>query len=306
MKSPKKFSDTSTRVLETLKILAKDNASINDIIKHFEKIDPNNRIYTNEVILKYINTLKVFGLKFIKQKDKYVLLNQPLQFDFTKKELETIYLLEKSVSLIPEERIQEETHKFLQELEKRFSEGTKMLAHNVIQPKMINLEFSYDKYAKEIKEYEKYCIEGQKLKIIYKDANKSDISIVAEPNEIRYKKHNVYLSIYNPLSAQIQDIDFDDIIEIKQLPLRTNPTNLLSTATFILKGPLAKSYTIHKEERLLQVKPDGSIVLLNQKEDKTALLRRLMRYGANCEIISPKSLREEMIKMVDSTLKNYI
>ena len=144
-----------------------------------------------------------------------------------------------------------------------------------------------------------------KLKITYKNDPDAEISIIAEPNEIKYKKNKVYFSIYNPLSAQIQDIDLNDIIEIKQLPLKLNPTNMLSTTTFCLKGALAKSYTLHEGERLLQIKTDGSTVILNQKEDKTLLLKRLMRYSANCELIAPKSLREKMIKMIEETLAHY-
>ncbi len=95
MKTAKKTGDASVRVLDTLKFLSKNSASIQDIIKYFEKIDQNNRTYTNEVILKYINTLKVFGFRFAKEKDKYVLLNTPEQFEFNEKDLNSIYLIEK-------------------------------------------------------------------------------------------------------------------------------------------------------------------------------------------------------------------
>ena len=119
MKTSKKTSDTSVRVLETLKILSKDSASIQDIINYFEKFDPNNRVYTNEVILKYINTLKVFGFRFVKKKDKYILLNTPHQFDFNEDNLKAISLIEKFSEFLPEENIKKEIDEFLQELEKR-------------------------------------------------------------------------------------------------------------------------------------------------------------------------------------------
>lgn len=68
MKKVKKIGDTSVRVLETLKFLSQDKLAIQEILKQFEKVDPNNKIYTSEAILKYINTLKVFGFRFIKKK----------------------------------------------------------------------------------------------------------------------------------------------------------------------------------------------------------------------------------------------
>lgn len=305
MKTIKKTCDTSIRVLETLKILYKESASIQDIINYFEKFDPNNRIYTNEVILKYINTLKVFGFRFIKEKDKYVLLNVPSQFDFDEKDLKAIYLIEKFSELLPEERIKAELSRFLRELEKRFSDNTKLLSHNIVKPEFINLEIDYSKYSKQIKKYEQYCIDGQRLKITYKNQNRVETSVMVEPSEIKYRGNEVYLSVYNSVSAQIQDINFNSILKVEQLPLKSNPKSMLASVTFQLKGRLAKSYKLHEGEKLLQMKTDGSIIILNQKEDQILLLKRLMRYGENCEVISPKNLREEMKQMIKATLSNY-
>lgn len=301
----KKTSDTSIRVLETLKFLYKNSASIQDIIFYFEKLDPYNRIYTNEVILKYINTLKVFGFRFLKEKDKYVILNVPNQLDFDKNDLKAIYLIEKFSELLPEERIKTEINKFMQELEKRLSDNTRLLSHRITKPDYINLEFDYSKYAEQIKEYEKYCIEGQRLKITFKNQNHTDTTAMVEPNDIKYRGNEVYLCVYNPASAQIQDINFNSILQIEQLPLKSNSQGMLSSVTFQLKDRLAKVYKLHEGEKLLQIKSDSSIVILNQKEDRVMLLKRLMRYGENCEVISPKNLREEMKQMIHSTLKNY-
>lgn len=304
MRVSKKVSETSIRVLETLKILSKGSASIQDIIHHFEKINPNNRIYTNEVILKYINTLKVFGFKFIKEKDKYVLLNTPVQFEFDENDLKAICLVENLSKEFPEEKVKTEIAKFLQELEKMFSDSTKVRSHNFTRVDYKNKEFSNRKYLDQIKEYEKYCLGGQRLKITY-TKNKAETSVMVEPCEIKYLNNEVYLSVYNPVSAQIQDINFNLIIKIEQLPLKSNFTNMYSSVTFLLKDRLAKAYELHESESLLQMKSDGKIVILNRKEDRVLLMKRLMRYGENCEVISPKSLREDMKQMVKSTLSNY-
>lgn len=305
MKTIKKTCDTSIRVLETLKVLYKGSASIQDIIHHFEKFDPNNRIYTNEVILKYINTLKVFGFRFIKEKDKYVLLNLPSQFDFNEKDLRSMYLIEEFSEFLPEERLKAELDKFLQELEKRFSDNTRLLSHSITKPNFSNLEIDYSKYSEKIKEYEQYCIDGQRLKITYRNQNRVETSIMVEPNEIKYRGNEVYLSVYNSISAQIQDINFNSIFKIEQLPLKSNPKSMLSSVTFQLKDRLAKNYKLHEGEKLLQIKNDDSIIILNQKEDRILLLKRLMRYGENCEVISPKTLREDMKQMIKETLSNY-
>lgn len=305
MQKFKKFSDTSVRVLETLKFLTQKSASIQDIIRHFEKIDPNNRTYTNEVILKYINTLKVSGYRFIKQKDKYTLLNTPQQFNFDRNDLKAIYLIEKFAGLFPEERVKTEINQFLQNLEKHFSDNTRILSHNMSKPSFVNIEFDCCKHLSQIKEYEKYCIDKQRLKITYKNNSKTAISIMVEPNEIKYIENGIYLSVYNPLSARIQDIDFNSIQKVEQLPSKSNPNNMFSSTTFELKDTLAKRYKLREGEKLLQIKSDGNIVVLNKREDSTLLLKRLMRYGENCEVLSPKNAREEIKEIIRATLLNY-
>lgn len=283
MQKYKKISDTSIRVLETLKLLFDHGVSIQDIIHHFQKTDPHNRIYTNEVILKYINTLKVFGFKFGKEKDKYILLNSPEQFNFNENDLKAIYLIKSAVAAIHEHEINADINK------SEFS----------------SLEFNFKNYSEQIKKYEKYIVDRQRLKITYKNQNKKENSIMVEPNEIKYKDNEVYFSVYNPVSAQILDLNFNSIINVEQLPLKSNQMNMFSSVTFELKDRLAKAYKLHDGEKLLLVKADGDIVVLNQKEDRMLLLKRLMRYGQNCEVLSPKNLREEMTQLIKSTLANY-
>lgn len=306
MKISKKISETSVRVLETLKLLSVKSVSIQDIIRFFEKIDPNNRIYTNEVILKYINTLKVFGFRFKKEKDKYILLNLPQQFDLNEKDLKIMSLLEKSADLIPEEKIKQEIQTFLQEIERRFSDNTNLLASNIKKPNLSGLNLNYFKHIKQIQECEKYCSDGLRLKIKFIKYNQTEATIIAEPNEIKYMNNSIYLNVYNPTSAQIQDLKLSAIIKIEQLPLKSNSINMPTSASFRLKDRLAKAYNLHEGEKLLQMEQDGNIVILNQKEDKNLLLKRLMRYGENCEILSPKSLREDMKELIKATIQNYL
>lgn len=305
MNKYKKVCDTSIRVLETLKLLSNDAASVQDIIRHFEKIDPNNRIYTNEVILKYINTLKVFGFRFAKEKDKYILLNTISQFNFNEKDLNALRIMEKFGESLPEEKIKSELNQYMQELEKRFDDNTRLLAHSINRPDFIPLINDYSKYSEQIKTYEKYCLDEQRLKITYKNQNEQEISMMVEPNEIKYFENKVFLSVYNPSTAEISDININSIVEIAQLPLKSNPTNIYSSVTFRLKDRLAKAYKLHEGEELLKLESNGNTIILNKKEDRTLLLKRLMRYGEYCEVISPKSLREQIKQIIKTTLNNY-
>jgi len=304
MNKSKKTSAASIRVLETLKILSQKSAGVQDIIRHFEQIDPQNRIYTNEVILKYINTLKVFGFIIIKEKDKYILLNPPIKLNLDEADLKSIYFLSKAAEQFPEEKVRNEINIFLQGLEKRFSENTRFILKNFEKPEFRH-KINHNKYLKLIKECEKYCSDEQRLKIKYKKQNLEEVSVIVNPNEIKYIGNDVYFRVYNPVSAEIQDINLNSIIKIEQLPLKSNQINMYSSVTFELKGRLAKVYKLHEGEELVSTNFNGNIVILNRKEDRNLLLSRLMRYGENCEVLSPKSFREEMRQLIQATLSNY-
>ena len=58
-------------------------------------------------------------------------------------------------------------------------------------------------------------------------------------------------------------------------------------------------------EHLDKIESDGNKIIINKNEDFNILLKRLMKYGTECELISPRFLREEMINLINKTLSNY-
>src|SRR5574344_159781 len=297
-----KSCEASVRVLETLKLFMTKNLSIQDIINYFEVNEHHCKAYTSEAILKYLNTMKIFGLNFIKPKDKYILMNSPVTLDFTEQELSAIKIFESYAKSLPEKKLKNDISIFLQNLEKFFSQKTLAIAN-----KSSFMDFYFDekfkKHEKEIVQYEQNCADKLKLKIEYRLYNKTLTSILAEPKEISYKGTKVYLRIYNPISAKIQDLNFNNIIKVEQLPLKSNLTNIIMSVTYRLYGRLAKGYRLHDGERITNT--DGeNLTVINQVEDEEHLLRRLMRYGSLCEVISPKSVREEMRKLIEMSIKN--
>ncbi len=68
---------------------------------------------------------------------------------------------------------------------------------------------------------------------------------------------------------------------------------------------VAKTYKIKENEYSDGYDEDGNLVVINKNEPFDKLLNRLMRYSYNCEIISPKPLRDKMINKINETLMNY-
>lgn len=307
MSRKSKYNDTSVRVVETLKILSKKPSSVQDIVKIFAKNISSEKFFTNEVVLKYINTLKVAGFKINKEKDKYVLHNNLVQFDFSEQELAALKILESFVQNIPEESKKTELHKFIHDIEDRFSNETRLKASKIDRVRSLHGELLFDMHGTILKKIEHVCYESQKIKLYFYDKNKNMAlsNVVVEPKEIMYRDNKVYFSVYNPVSAQIQSFDLADIVKVEQLPLRAGSSNMFSSVSFLLKESLASAYKLHKEEKILKKNIDGSIVVINYIEDRQLLLQRVLRYGEFCEVLSPKTFRDEVRNTVNRMLQNY-
>jgi len=77
------------------------------------------------------------------------------------------------------------------------------------------------------------------------------------------------------------------------------------TVVFKVKNRLARSYKLKDGEYESGIEKDGSKVIVNKNEPLDKLISRLMRYSINCEVISPKTLRNEMLNRISNTLNNY-
>ena len=77
------------------------------------------------------------------------------------------------------------------------------------------------------------------------------------------------------------------------------------TVVYKLKSRLAKTYKLKEGETSKGLDENGHLVIVNKNEDHRELLKRLMRYGFDCEVISPKSFKAKMKDLINHTLANY-
>ena len=113
------------------------------------------------------------------------------------------------------------------------------------------------------------------------------------------------LRIYKSNKNQYENIPIQNIIEIKQLPIKNNSMTSSNTAVYTLTGRLARAYTLKENEILSSTNSDGSVVITCKNEPQDDLIKRLIRYDVNCIINSPESLKEKMLNTIQTILKNY-
>ncbi len=299
----KKIADSGLRILEVLKALSKSPLSIDEMLKLIADNEEIETVYTRETFNKYINTLKLAGFEIHKIDNKYVmtntlnlinLSNENIRvFKFLRKYAEKIYLNETNQEVIGFLDIVEKT--LDKDTEKRFLKNKRSIGL-----KNFDLKIPSDI----VKKYENFCNEQQKLNLTVLENNQEN-EYKIDPRRIKYEKEFVYLLGYDYINDEFKKIKIKDIKKCKQLPQKSPENKSSKYITYRLKNRLAKSYVLKENEKLVNIENDNELLVSNTNEDINSLFSRLLRYGENCEIVYPKSVRESFKSYIDKILEIY-
>lgn len=302
-KTSLKLNDGCLKIFRLLNLLYEDKADYSSVVEIF-KDDLHEQSTNNiQVVLnKYMNALKVFGIKLKKVKNKYKLQSSLYSMNYTLDDLKSISILIKSVKTFPDEQITKDINDFLHSLLLRMDNCDKNKLNYLNQ----NYDFSfyYTNLREQIEQCEQICKENFSIDILFLKNNKEK-RCKCSPKEIVYDTKNVYFRVYDYNKRENIEIQLSNILSIAKLPQIANPTELTTTVVYKLKNRLAKTYKIKENEYSDGYDEDGNLVVINKNEPFDKLLNRLMRYSYNCEIISPKPLRDKMINKINETLMNY-
>ena len=105
-KTSLKLNDGCLKIFRLLNLLYEDKADYSSVVEIF-KDDLHEQSTNNiQVVLnKYMNALKVFGIKLKKVKNKYKLQSSLYSMNYTLDDLKSISILIKSVKTFPDEQI---------------------------------------------------------------------------------------------------------------------------------------------------------------------------------------------------------
>lgn len=299
-----KYNDSCIKIFDVLKLLAKGEADFADMIRIFADADGNLSQNSNVLLNKFLNTVKIFGVEYRKSKGKYTLIRMPFSINFSEKDLYAVSIMKSAANFLPEGKNKSNLEAFLKDLQNRYDLETRNLSSLIVKNKNYDLSFYFKKFQGQIKECEDYCANSSKLEIIFHKHERDEL-IICIPEEVRYKDKIVLLSVFNCMSRQIVDIPLDTIKTIQVLSEHSVKPKLYNSIVFKLKPPLADRYKLRDWEISDGKDSNGDLTVVNSGEDVEALCSRLMRYDDKCEILSPKKLRDDMIKLIESTLKNY-
>ncbi len=302
-KLSEKYNDSCIKIFEFLKLLYNDEATYEKVTQLLA-VNYDEKMTTAVLLNKYLNTLKVFGIKIKKKNHKFHMLNSPFKIPFDKIDLQSIMLFKNSLNLLSDEKTKNKLEELLSSLFIRFDENAKTYVESLDNNSYIDLSFFYSKFETQIELCEKYIKEGQKVEITYQEKNKPEITLIGIPVELKYYRKKICYVIHSQKDGFNTEIPIDKIINMKQ-SCQTVSQGLSTTVVYRLKGSLAKSYKLKEYEYLERSEAGGSIIVVNKGEDCDILLSRLIRYNECCEIISPKFLKEKLRQTIDRMLSYY-
>ena len=305
MKNNKKLNEGCLKIFHLLELLYNDKADYDSVVSIFKDEIDETSVNTIQVNLnKYFNTLKIFGIKIKKENNKFKLLSSLYSMNFTIEDLKAISLLTTSVNSFPDIDLTQDVNEFLQSLETRMNNEDKNKLNELKQNTPTDNSFYYTDLREQIKECEQVCKENCKITVIYKK-RKKEIHCKCTPKDVVYDSKNAYLKVHDYIKHNLIEIPINSILTIIKSPSVASTIEMNTTVIYKLKNRLAKTYKLKDDETSEGFDEDGNQTIINKSGNIDNLIPRLLRYSYDCEIISPKHLREEMKRIINETISLY-
>lgn len=305
-----KINNGCINIFKFLNLLYQNEADYESVYNIFKSdIIQENEVYDDKklnnlvqvVLNKYINALRIFGVKIKKENNKFKLESSLYFYDYSIDNIKAMSILTSANNNIPDKDI----NKNISELVNNIILRMDVQKRNILNSLLGNYDFTFyfTNIKDQIEQCRRYCKDNVLLEINYIKKKKEEKSI-CKPKEIRYTIKTAILSCYDIKKKEIIEIALPNIISIDELPNRTTSFESTTTVVYKLTGRLAKTYKLKENEKLDKIEEDG-ITIINSGEPRDKLFSRLMRYSDLCKIITPKYIRTDMINLINESLKNY-
>ena len=301
MKSGKTI-ETAHRALEVLKKLMYKKMSVDEILYSLNAEDEYSLIYAKETIYKYFNTFKNIGMEIEKDKTSYILKKSLMKNAFSIDDKYVIDLIDGYINSTCQDKAKEKFEKIKEILEKsNFKINSNVIPFDY--DNIFNAAKQYKNHEEKIKKLETACKLKQQLKIKYEN-EKNIIEYKVFSNRLIFEKGVLQFQAYCITTNDMMFFMIENIKDVEFLPPKGTGNYYTRTAVFNILNEFSKNYRLKKGEYIKENK-EGYLQIVSKYQDTETLLKRLFRYGNNCEILSPASLREAMINKIEETYKNY-
>ncbi len=288
------------RLLLVYRLLSQhEKITLDDLNKFLLSNPMVQRTFTHETLNKYLYTLSLIGCRISRQdvqnNSVYTLESHPFQLEPSESETALFKIVFDLLSLHPLT-----SNQSFYQLLKRISKMPHYLADDPFLGLSANAALSYKDYPPVIR-FQKYCIEGQVLEICYQpDEQTETVLTLVEPCEVIYHKKRLYLVGNDPRAGKRVRYELDRIVSHRQLPSRVRTQAPKTTVSFKLMDRVSRNYRPYPGEVVWD--KEEFLLVKHTTDDVEQLLKRLLKYGHHCQVISPESARVAMQELIDAML----
>ncbi len=300
-KFKEKYNESCIRIFTLYKLLYEDKAYYKDVMKIFTE-DENDKEHVT--LNKYLNTLKVFGIKVKKENHKFVMLNNSFGLNFDVDDVKSVNIFEHAAQFLPNGKTKNNMEAFIQMMFSRFDDKTNELYTTINSTTNSDFSFYFSDLREQIEKCESMCQGDLNIEIKYLHKGQT-YKNYAKAKQVIYDNKNAYLQIYKLDDSQLLNVLIPNILYLEQSSGKVNPMEIVPTVTYKISGRLAKAYTLKETEYVSETCEDGSKIIVNKNEPTDQILQRLIRYRNECVILTPNTLKNKMIDMINDTLKHY-
>lgn len=306
-----KKTEAAYRMLRFLEAINKDLCSSSDVLRNFEEDKSIKGLFSDGTINKYISTLKLMGFEVERKNvngiNKYFIKSSPLNIDLSENDIIALSMGFIFIKSLHQKKLERKYTQILEKINIYLPEEDKEKLKKCIELSENIFKFNtYEKYRKKINLIEEHIDSGQTLSIThYVPSEKDKITNIIEPDKFKYYENRVFLLGYDPISQEKKLIDLEHIDRVSPTCKRIRGCSKITEVQYILKGRLAKGYTLKENDRIKSRKETGDLVIISRLDNIDMFIKKIMRYGDCCEVISPKFIRQKIVDTIEKTLNFY-
>lgn len=286
--------NSAYRVIKIFQMLYKKPHSMQEICTAFnsEKVE-----ITCETVTKYFKTLRKFGCRIEKQSGRFTLKSVPFSLDLEEKDFKSLALLENILTSFGNGEFDNEYRGILDVIFSLADYNSAQEYEKYLE-KTKNFDFFDNQNIEKIVKLVKYALGKQKARVLVG----GEFAVISNVSFWHYD-NKIFIHCFFEDEKIYKLFCLDNVKDILPLPSLCNVTCFAQTTVFELYGRLKKAYMLREDEKIIEICED-KIVVANNFDDKNALLRRLIKYGDKCRIISPKKDVDAFLKMLDKMAIN--
>ena len=122
-KTPEKCNESCIKMFEFIRRLYLGEVEFKWVLEHFSNGKYDGTSNTHVTLNKYLNALKIFGIKIKKENGKYYMLTPLYKINLELNDIKSINNLKKACDILPEGKNKTSCEEFIKELELRYDES---------------------------------------------------------------------------------------------------------------------------------------------------------------------------------------